>query len=473
MIQALAVVILSGLLYYFSTGFHSLWLLVWFAPVPVLVYAYRAGFWRTFFVSFLVGLSPGINLIVGYANSPLPWDFFTPMILTQSLTWTLVIMLSRFFTRRLITSLSILAYPSLLALLDWANSFGTWSAYSSIAYTQVHFLPLMQIVSLTGYYGVTFVLSLFASALAYFITFRTRVVDRKIAAGITFVVLFITLAFGYIRLFEIPKETAPQALVGLAAINPPVNQVYDTANPEDTLSAYTPLIATLAKQGAGVVLLPEKAISITTGQCVQALTAASALAKQNNVILIIGVYQDLGTKKRNTAWVFSKAGELIGEYNKQHPIPKLEEDIMPGKNLITFDFNGAVAGVAISRDMAFVAPAYQYGVEQADILFVPAHDAGIQSEVQIESAITRGIENDFTVVRASKYGLLSVSDPMGKILGEAKATGPGETTLLVNAPIGTSVTLYDLFGNWFAKVLMVIIAFIAFRSLFSRKDNVF
>lgn len=473
MIQALVAVLLSGFLYYSSAGFHSLWLLMWFAPIPVLIYAYRHAFWPSVLVSFLVGLVPGLNLIIGYLPTPLPWTYFLSIIIPQALAWAAVVVLSRFFTRRIITSLSILAYPTLLALLEWLNSFGTWGTYNSIAYSQIHFLPIMQISSLTGYYGITFVISLVSSALAYSYTFYLRKVDIKLALSLAFVVLFMTLAYGWIQLFQVPKEKAPQALVGLAAINPPENQVYDTTDPQDTLTEYSTLIANLAKQGAQIVLMPENTLSLTTAQRVPTLTALSEIAKQNHVMLIIGIYENLGTQKRNAAWVFDKNGAFIGEYHKQQPLPKLEEGLMPGQDLVMFDFDGSVAGVAISRDMAFVNPSYQYGVDQADILFVPAHDADIEAELPIEAAITRGIENDFTVARASKFGLLMVSSPNGKILGETKATGPGQATLLVNAPIGTSVTLYDRFGNWFAKVLMVLILLLLFRSVFHRKDNPF
>jgi len=56
----------SGVLWYFGTGLHPIWWLLWLAPVPVLAIAPEVG-WRT---SFLLAIGAWF---VGALNQ---WDYF-------------------------------------------------------------------------------------------------------------------------------------------------------------------------------------------------------------------------------------------------------------------------------------------------------------------------------------------------------------------------------------------------------------
>lgn len=61
-----------------------------------------------------------------------------------------------------------------LAYFEWLQSLVTGNLFNSISTSQLPFLPVMQIASLTGFLGVTFIVSLFASAVAYAIAFNQK-----------------------------------------------------------------------------------------------------------------------------------------------------------------------------------------------------------------------------------------------------------------------------------------------------------
>ncbi len=60
---------------------------------------------------------------------------------------------------------STLVFPTVFVSLEYLNSltspFGTWGA---LAYTQVDNLPLIQLVSITGIWGISFLITWFASS---------------------------------------------------------------------------------------------------------------------------------------------------------------------------------------------------------------------------------------------------------------------------------------------------------------------
>jgi apolipoprotein N-acyltransferase len=69
-------------------------------------------------------------------------------------------------------------------------------------------------------------------------------------------------------------------------------------------------------------------------------------------------------------------------------------------------------------------------------------------------AVVRGVENGFTLARSAQDGLVTVSDPYGRILGEqASLTDP---TIVVSAPPGIGPTLYARFGDWFGWMSLLL-----------------
>ncbi len=68
------------------------------------------------------------------------------------------------------------------------------------------------------------------------------------------------------------------------------------------------------------------------------------------------------------------------------------------------------------------------------------------------------MEGGFTVARAAKRGLLTVSDDRGRILAEADATTPRVAWLVATAPVRHEDTLYARFGDWFAWLDLAVLA---------------
>ena len=462
--KSLIVLILSGLAYYFSSGFGAIWALMWLAPIPILIYAYSENLAKVALLAFLVGLAPGMNQIIGYWSTHLPMQGFIINMIMQSLEWMVIVIISRYFVKRLKHPISLFAYPTLLSLSEWLKSLGSQGSFNTIAYSQLHALPAMQIASITGFYGVSFVLSLFASSIAYAFVFHKTQSKTWLALTVSLFIVIASLSYGCYRMHNYKNTQANTITVGLVSYHFHPYIIYNPNLAMQLLNDYRPLINQLTKQGAKIILLPEESLSVITTNSAAIQNKFSQLAKQNHVTLIVGVNELLPHARYNSAWLFDAHGQLLGDYHKRHFVPGAEDGLSPGKKLLFFTINTHKAGIAICRDLDYPYPAHAYGKAGTNILFAPAWDFTVDAEVHSAGAFTRGIENGYTLVRAARAGYLSVTSPTGQVIAEQVTKASGGTTLLVNAPIWHHASFYAKHGNWFALLLLALLIIVIIRA---------
>ncbi|MCW5589630.1 MAG: hypothetical protein KIT27_08225 [Legionellales bacterium] len=444
------VIVGSALAYYFSSGFGAIWYLSWVAPILVLAYGYRENLFKLFIVALIVGLAPGLNQIIGYWPTHIPHSAFIFDGILQSVEWSIVVLLSCYFVQKIKYPISILAYPTFLCLLEWLQSFTITGNYNTLAYSQLHFLPIMQLASIAGCYGVTFCVSLFSSAVAYFIIFSKT--DKKTWLGFCVSMVFIItcLIFGYWRIHAFQTKHSSRFTIGIASINLPIKIISDPKNALLLINQYRVLISQLTQQGATIILLPEESISVNDENISAIKNKISNIASDNHLTLIMGVSEQLSQGRFNSAWIYDPTGKLIGYYKKQHLVPGLENSIIPGQGILQpFSLSNLQAGIAICRDLDYPNPAHAYGKLNTNMLFVPAWDFDVDAYVHATGAYTRAIENGYTLIRAARNGFLSAVSPTGEILGSLLAITPGNFKLLVHVPVWKGNSFYATHGDWF------------------------
>jgi apolipoprotein N-acyltransferase len=152
------------------------------------------------------------------------------------------------------------------------------------------------------------------------------------------------------------------------------------------------------------------------------------------------------------------AGGALTTYAKQHLIPGLEDWITPGDaDLIV----GGRFGVAICKDLDFPALVRRYRSAGAVVMLAPALDFTSDGWLHSRMALVRGVESGLTVVRAAAYGRLTVTDPRGRVLGEARA---GNAELLVTMPASARATVYTRTGDWFPVLALPLLALAGHRA---------
>jgi apolipoprotein N-acyltransferase len=460
----LALAILGGLLLRWSFGLHPLWWLAWLAPAPLLVAALRSTRWPAFAWALLAGLmAASANLHYLTLTMPLPAALLVTAL--RALLWVFVVSQTRRIMAATGSPWAVLAYPLLWCaadtLLAHLHPDGNWS---SPAYSQAGFAPALQIVSLLGTAGLVFVLSLFPAALALGAVRGWHAARWPLAAAL--LLALGCLSFGYAR---IPAPAPVQGdLVGMAVIDDFIGPRVPAAEVERIWSQYERHVDTLAGQGARLVLLPEKIAMLSPAQAEPLRQRMAALAARSRVWLALGVGMTDG-RKTNHLWLFAPDGRFAADYLKHHLAPP-ERDFAAGSDYVVQSMTGSRYGLAICKDVHFAAFGRNYAALGVQALLVPAWDFGEDGEYAARQSAVRGVESGAAMVRAAREGLLTITDPYGRVLAEkASAAMPGVTLLGRVPPAVPGATLYsrtgDLFG-WLctvAALLLVILQRLMWR----------
>jgi apolipoprotein N-acyltransferase len=141
---------LSAVWFFLGTGLSPLWALTWLAPIPVLWVAPRVSGGEAFFIAVAAFALGGLNEW-SYSRSVLPTWLVASILLFISCVFAFAVLLFRGRIRRgqvwqaaLIVPLFWVAVEYIIAITSVHGTFG------DICYSQMNFLPILQIASVTG-----------------------------------------------------------------------------------------------------------------------------------------------------------------------------------------------------------------------------------------------------------------------------------------------------------------------------------
>jgi apolipoprotein N-acyltransferase len=243
-----------------------------------------------------------------------------------------------------------LAWTSYEYLTAQIGPFGT---IGSIAYTQYGNLPLLQLVSVTGIWGMSFLITWLAPVVNW--AWEKGFAWPRVRGGILLYscILTVILLGGGARLAFITPEANTVRIVGISPSRT-VEATYDQQRRSgafDALfqgratdrqramarTAYAQLTNDLfvhteqeAKAGAKIVLWPEAGTSVLQEDEAALLTRGSTLTRNNAIYLEMWLI--IVTPKapfaENKALLIAPTGDVIWSYDKAHPVPG--EPWLPG-----------------------------------------------------------------------------------------------------------------------------------------------
>jgi len=453
----LLAVALSACAYYVSIGLGEFWPAAWIAPIPVLLAAFRSSWRRAALAAFAAYLLGSLNLFT-YLAMVMPVALLIAALAATALVFAGAVLAARVAVRRLPGWAAALAFPS--AWTSYEFLFSRVSPHGtalSLAYSQTDVLPLLQIASVTGIWGVIFVVTLVPSAIA--VAWSRRAVTVLAPA---LAIVCVVLGYGVVRLQTTPPQ--PVVRVGLAATDQGIDAAFETDNPAEALAvarAYANRVAHLAAGAAQVVVLPEKFVGVTPADADAIQQVFSEAARAARVTVIAGFNRFTLHPRRNVAMVFAPDGRAILEYEKRHMLPGPETgyEIGAAPGLFPAPHEGVVQwGVAICKDMDFSAWSRAYGQRGVRILAVPAWDFVRDARLHSRMAVVRGVEDGFTMARAAQQGVLTFSDAYGRILAETPSSKIPEAFLIADLPPGPGATFYARYGDWFGWLCVIVLA---------------
>jgi apolipoprotein N-acyltransferase len=444
--------LLSGALLAQSYGLHPFWPLAWIAPIPLLIAVMGA----TRLGAFLYGALAGALSMALMAPYFLDLGGLAPtaiITLVKALIWGAIAFAVRGGARHLPSWAAVFVFPTLMAGVETLiAATSPHGSAGSLAYSQMDFLPAIQIASLGGAPAIVFVLSLFASAIALLVA--KRAIVGVVAPAL---ILAAALGWGHFRTFG-PIGTLPGGHLDIVLLAGD-DLAFDAADWRPTLEVYTAAVDRVAREhGSRLVVLPEKVVTLGEGQAEEALAPLSAIAREHGATIVVGAVEQAGGANYNRAYFIT--GEGVRTYDKQHMIPGLESDLTPGDAVLFTDVGGVRLGVAICKDFDFPALGRRYGRHGVDVMLAPAWDFGVDAWLHSRMAVLRGVESGFTIIRSAREGVMTVSDPYGRVLAEG-ASGADIAALADSIILPRHIpTLYTRIGDafgWFCAVLALVL----------------
>ncbi|MCO5998247.1 nitrilase-related carbon-nitrogen hydrolase [Actinoallomurus rhizosphaericola] len=450
-------------------------LAAWISPVLLLRFARTGRAWSAAPWILLANLAAAVFWIDESAMG------FNAVIIAGaaalSLLQTLPFLLDRLLAGRLRPWMSVLTFPAAVAgsefLITLLSPFGT--AYGSRAVTQYGDLPLLQVTSIIGSYGIGFLIAWAASAVNRFWERPSR---RSARSAVVYVAVLSTvllcggarLAFSpgggaTVRIAGIsPSREATEALQAALQRIPGGRRDVAAAPPSAVRPAMTAveddLLATTrreAEAGARIVVWPEEGVKTLEADEPAAIAKARQEARTSGVYLEIGlgVYSTAAPAYGRDETVFiGPDGRVLWTYQKAHPIPG-SETFTPGDGRVPVVDTpyGRIANV-ICYDADFP----DLMRVRADIMLVPAHDWREYGRAHTQKASLRAIEGGYALVRQDAEGLSAAFDDKGRVLAAGDYFTTDRQTMVADVPTRGVTTVYDLVGDAFAWLCLLAVA---------------
>jgi apolipoprotein N-acyltransferase len=455
----------TAALVYFGNGLMPQWPLMWFAPLPVLLFALRRPAWQAGLVAAGAWMAGGLNLW-GYlrvlGTPPIVWFAVFGM---GAAVLVAAMLLMRALVRRGAVWSAWLALPAVWITFEYVRNLWLWPYGSSacVAYSQLNFLPFLQLASLAGPWGMGFVLLLFPAGLALGVHLWGSARRQAMrVVGATLGVVGAALIFGAARL-AIPQP-GPEVKVGLVASDTVEGVASPGAATQRLFEEYAQHAQELIARGAQLVVLPENLGVVIDPEVAKTNAIFQAVADRTGATIVVGMTHAEPTVHYNEARIYAP-GATVRSYDKEHLLAPFEtSNYKPGTARTLFQAPGTVLGqawgVTICKDLDFTEPARSYGQAGVGLMLVPAWDFRVDGFWHGHAAAMRAVEDGFSLVRSARRGLLTVADNRGRIVAETPSNAAPFATLLATVPAGHSGTLFLLLGDWFGWVTMALLVLV-------------
>ncbi|HEX2768151.1 MAG TPA: apolipoprotein N-acyltransferase [Geobacteraceae bacterium] len=485
--------LLAGVLMALSFPKPDFSVLAWFAFVPLLLAIARKSPAQAFRLGMVCGLTAyggllyWLNIVMTlYGNLPAIVSFCLFLLLTAYLALYVGI-IARLVRRGEIAGISpLLSFPCLWVGFEYLRSFAlTGFPWASLGYTQYRILPLIQIADITGVYGLSFLIALANVVLLRIIkgaVMRGHSVYPAKSAALLLLLLVMTLGYGFMRLNSV--EHGIPLKIALIQGNISQDVKWDPAFQESTVAVYEKLTRLACAGGSDLVVWPESAAPFYFQDSDRYTSRIKRLAANVKSYLVVGspAYDIDGgnVKYRNSAYLLSETGEVLGRSDKIHLVPFGEYvplakflpfvhklvvgigDFSPGTATVPLSIGKGKIGILICFEGIFPELSRGYVKAGSRLLVNITNDAwyGRSSAPyqHLSMTVFRAVENRVPLVRAANTGITAIIDSRGHIRGMTQLFK--EAYLTGEVRLGDRETIYTRYGDIFAGLCLALSAVI-------------
>lgn len=461
---------LSAALFFGGTGLSPVWALTWLAPVPMLWVALRATRAEAFLIGVAAYALGGLNQW-SYSRSVLPTWLVASILLFVACIFGVTVLLFRSRILRGKLWQAALIVPAFWVAVDYVVAVtSVHGTFGNISYSQMDFLPILQIASVTGIWGIGFCIFLFAATLAALLGVGSIAAKASLAI-VVFIFLAGVFGFGVWRLAATPKDS-PTLKVALIASDDAENLHPATFGQEQVVYGhYSEQMKALVAQGVQIFVLPEHSGPVTDASQLEFDGLVGQMARQTGAYVAVGIDRSVPTATWNQERLYSPNGTFVASYNKHHLLPHWENET-PGTQRTVLSEPSGKWGMEICKDMDFPRLSRQYSQDGVGLLLVPAWDFVQDGWLHDRMAVLRGVESGFSIARSAKLGLLTATDDRGRVLAQSETLAVPFATVVATVPVRHDATIYSRFGDWFAWLDIAVLGFLLVMPLSTRQSTI-
>jgi apolipoprotein N-acyltransferase len=487
------------LLLFFSNGIKAVPLAAWIGPL--------------FMLRFLRKAKPAAGLIIGYLVCAIIFYFqwgaafqqvdnimFALYTVAFGLLAFLPYIADRLISPHIKGFLATLIFPAAWVALEYLVCLllplGT---FFNLAYTQNTNLPLLQMMSVTGLWGVSFLVTWFSSVVNFV---WERDFNLKLSwkgATVYGLILAIVLMGGGLRLayFRPMSDTVRVSVL--------TTDIDEEPLPDDATPEYAQLVAgTLpesklqeiqmkmdiinadlfrrakkeARAGSKIITFSEFNVQTLASEEQRVLEQAKALAREEQIYLVFPLEvtePDMDNRQDTTIFWVNKSmmitpeGEIAYQYLKHNLLvgPETEHTQRGERDIQVIDTPYGTLANVICLDMEYPNFMRLAAFKGTDIVLSGAID-GIEASngnpFHAIMASYRTIESGFSLARAGYYGKNIVADYQGRMLAWANHYTAGERTVTAWVPTKGVKTIYAKLGDYFPISACIFTVFVAILS---------
>jgi apolipoprotein N-acyltransferase len=388
----------------------------------------------------------------------------------------------------------LLLAPFFWAAVEFAASRITSVPWDQLGYSQVDNFLLTHLATVTGVYGISFVL--IAGNALFAATLLTRSLHMRLRIGVGTCLFAILLQLGS---FIPPKPSATSAYAVLLQPNLDVGVDNVWIGPEwdeniswimeQSQRTCTPGYAGMPTSNAklitpqcsknvpppGLIAWPEAPSSFISDDP-RTIAMMRTVATTTHAPMVAGMFGHDPTGTYNSGVVTAPDGNTLGRYDKIHLVPfgefipyrdvfffahKLTQqvvDLQRGKDRKVFRTDGHTFGIFICYESVFADEIRQFAVNGAQV-FVNISDDGWYGDTSapwqhLNMARMRAIENRRWILRDTNNGVTTSIDPYGRVT--LSAPRHVQTSFVARYGYNDDLTFYTRYGDLFAMLCGII-----------------
>jgi apolipoprotein N-acyltransferase len=335
-----------------------------------------------------------------------------------------------------------------------------------LGYSQATVLPIAQLASIFGVYGVSMLVAAVGAALALIAIGSASLAGRvrgaaprstalAMASGV-FVLVLIVAVWGSRRVASSEwTRTGDPVRVGLIQGNVDQGDKWDAAQAAMIFQDYLRMTRQALQEGAELVLWPESSTPFPFDEDAGHAAQIRLLAQQARVPILLGSDQiewrvvdnrRIPDKYFNSAFLVRADGSTAGVYRKMHLVPfgeyvplqrllffaaPLVERVgtfAPGVRPELLPVNGHLVSVAICYEVVYPALVREFVRGGSELLTTITNDAWFgrtsAPHQHFAQASMRAVEEGRYLIRSANTGISGLVDPYGRVLAESTIFEP-------------------------------------------------